>query len=181
MEAAPELSGKEKVIYQYTLLKKIRHSRPLPLLHASTLAVWLAAAVYGHGGVSVVPVALITYIAWHLAYRCIMAALRWRTRSISREKRYAWTFRNWPWFGYLPSAGVPFRSYCTHRFHALALGLLLSAWLAPWLPPWIAASVTFMHLWCLAPELIVIARMARHASPGSILTYHQGEVTLHDP
>lgn len=119
---------------------------------------------------------------WHGLYWIVTASLIYRERDDSGyARRYAWMFNTWPWFGYLPSAGVSFRHFRVVQLHLFFVGLLASSVLFVWLHPGTATSVAIVHLWWMSPRLFLLYAMRRLAKPGTIVTITPNDVGLYAP
>lgn len=178
MSLGVETAEKEKVIYQYKLLKRVR---PRPIL----------LSFYGGVGAVPLPLSLLAgesgawmwtlgaYFLWPLLYSAIALALFSRENDAELYRtRFQWVFR-FPWIGYLPAASVPYRLFRAVTVHAFALGFVAASTLWVWLSPMTAAAVAFVHLWSMLPRLIVLFAMQPHASGGAIIAFHAKEVDLY--
>ena len=175
-------AGKEKVIYQYRLLKRLRRSPIVTLFYSILLPAWLIIAYLKHGDADVILAAITAVIGCHLLYWAATTLLLGREpNSLQSSQRYGWTARRWPWIGYLPTAGVPFRQFRSIQLHLLMVGLFAAGSLSVWFPPWIAYTTVFVHLWMMLPRLGILIRLGRTATGGSILSISASEIDLHSP
>ncbi|MCI3923295.1 hypothetical protein MO973_24010 [Paenibacillus sp. TRM 82003] len=180
MSEATATAEKEKIIYQYKLLKRVRPRPFLVALYVTTGFVWFAGSV-----ISEQPSAwvwtLLAYLGWPLLYAGIALALFTREPDADTYRsRYRWHLR-FPWIGYYPAANVPFRLFRGVTSHAFTIGFLVAAALWIWLPPETAASIAFVHLWSMLPRLLVLRAMQRHARGGAIISFQASDVGLYSP
>jgi hypothetical protein len=171
-------SEKEKIIYQYRLLKRIRPHPVINLLYIATALLWvISVELLGETTVWVWAVGAI--IGWLLLPAGVTFAL------LSRESEFA-IFRTrygWqpalPWFGYVPVASVPFRQYRRITMHLLLVGGALTGLFLIWMPLEAALVVGFLYLWSILPRLVILLRMNRSARADTIISFQGSDVGLY--
>jgi len=155
---------KNATIYNYTLVKKIRHRPEVMWLHLLTMVAIWAIGVSGAGFRTVWTSAL-GFVALQVVYAAVMLA----DATFLQERSREWTLTlRFPWFGLTPKAAVPLQ--VVKRVHAefAAAGFVFAGALYPWLPLRSFAVLIILHVLCLVPQTVVIVRMARVREDGLI-------------
>lgn len=172
---------KEKIIYQYKLLKRIRFHPTVSVIYMGFLALWLLFFAWAEG-YPMVLWGIAALLGLQVVYYSITIAVLSRepggressSGTYPYHKRYRWLFRL-PWCGYLPSASVPFRQFRNLQGHLLLVGTMIVSPLSIWLSFEAAITIGFIHLWWMAPRLFVVHLMQRAARSDSIISF-----TAHD-
>ncbi|MFD2611578.1 hypothetical protein [Paenibacillus gansuensis] len=157
--------GKESTIYQYQLIRRIRHSLFFTGLYPALLVTYIFYSILTHGwnniiwlGISAGSVLLVHSIGIYL--------LCWRN---GERLRGCWKFQfQLPRFGWVPATSYTRLDRFRHMFVQLFwLGLFLFAALSPWAAHHAAMHGVVLHLWVLLPQLTLLLRCLRQ--PGSYL------------
>ncbi|PYI50194.1 hypothetical protein [Paenibacillus flagellatus] len=154
---------KDATVYNYTLVKRIRH-RPLPLLLYGVLP--LPAALFM--AVSVSPWSLL----WIAAALVLLPMLYGGMTALylkqhGSNQRGPWTFAvRWPWLGLLPEQHTPLKTVVRIHDHILWVGLAVIGCFYPWLPTpyWIAWLA--LHVWYLIPRFWIFLLLRRSKKNG---------------
>jgi len=174
-------TNSDKIIYQYKLLKKVRRREPVTLLYASLPFVWLFATYVWDDSFVPLIVSVLALALWQAVYSIVTRLLLAREREDRTiDARYGFC-RSWPWYGYLPTATVPFPQFRSIQLHLFFVGFLLSGAFAVWLPAVSAVSMAVLHLWWMLPRLLLIWSLHRSAKSGSLLTIGAADASLYAP
>lgn len=154
---------KESTVYNYRLIKRIRH-RPLPLLLYGILplpaALYLALVVspwsllWIAGGIVLIPLLLSGLTSLYLKY-------------LGSGQRGAWSFDlRPPWLGLIPGEYAPLAGFVRIHHQLLWVGLAVLGCLYPWIPfpNWV--SLLAVHIWYMAPRLWILYLLTRAKKPG---------------
>ncbi|MDF2660871.1 MAG: hypothetical protein K0Q94_3662 [Paenibacillus sp.] len=154
---------KEATVYNYKLVKRIRH-RPLPLLLYGVLplsaALYLAVAVsawsllWMAGGIVLIPLMLCGLTSLYLKY-------------LGSGQRGSWSFDvRPPWFGLIPGEYAPLGGFIRIHRQLFWIGLAVLGCLYPWvpLPYWLSLLAT--HIWYMLPQMWIIFLLKRAGKPG---------------
>jgi|GEM_PF-3725127 len=176
----PELpiTEKDKVIYQYKLVKKVQ---PHPTVSALYWMLFLAAVAAGFafGGESLSVWAIASAVVWQCIYVIVTKILLARDAdSSSLRSRYQWRF-GFAWVGYFPIHHVPFRQYRSVILHLFWLGIAVSCLLFVWTTPAAAVTVAGIHVWSLLRAVNVALIFQFAASPGAVISYSTASASLH--
>ncbi|WP_274365820.1 hypothetical protein [Paenibacillus thermotolerans] len=168
----------EKVIYQYTLVKKVRRKPVwsyfyiLVLLAYGTAAavmdsysVWLALAASVIGYI-MIEYAVTRTVSW--------ARPEWEA-SLSR---FQWVSR-FPWFGYLPAQSVTFRSYRLAQSQAFLAGCIAAGIASAWLTQYESAPVAAGLLWVTFPRLWLLFAVRKAAKSTYLIRFDDKEVSIY--
>jgi hypothetical protein len=171
-------SEKDKIIYQYKLLKRIRSHPLLNLLYIGTIILWVV-GIELLGDAGVWATALTTLAGWQLlSVGVTIGVLSHETDYAVYRGRHGWTARL-PWIGYVPAAGVPFRLFHSVTMHLMIVGALIAGSVSVWLSADAAWTVFFLHIWLLLPRLFLVLRMNRSARGGAIISFQSTDVGLY--
>lgn len=154
---------KESTIYNFTLIRKVRH-RPLPLL------------LYG-----LLPVPWIVYLAVSTSFRGLLwvaggilgmpllysLLTSLYLKLLGSEQRGTWSY-GWklPWIGLLPDQHVPLGGFTLIQHQLLWIGLAIIGCLYPWIDnvQWI--TLLSLHIWLLLPRFWIVHLLRRTKKPG---------------
>ncbi|GIP41386.1 hypothetical protein J31TS4_46660 [Paenibacillus sp. J31TS4] len=152
-------------IYNYTLLKKLT----VPPLYASlSIGLLLAAALYTilrHGLAGLAAVLAGAVLVPLLQAALTKAMLRWLHGY--RAVPWGWMFV-YPWLGYLPAAYIRVSRLFFLQLHLLVAGAALLAVLYIWLPAYWFGMMAAIHLWLLAPRLVLLWKLHGVAEQGMV-------------
>lgn len=166
---------KDATIYNYRLVKRIRH-QPILLLVYSLLPVVgmiVAAAAAGAKYALWTPAGLIG-LAW------VYGAIAWTDRSlrnVRHSRKWSIIFRL-PWYGWLPSEYVPVRTMMGIHLQLLGVGLAVIAALYPWLPVPAWVQLMFLHLWAIFPRLFILWNLKR-TQPAGLLKINDRDTSYY--
>lgn len=155
----------EATIYNYTLLKKIRHHPvslllhgvlplPLAIFYAASVSVWsLLWAAAGVIGLAVL------YAAVARLYLKLMAA----------PARGPWSWQlSPPWIGVLPELHTPISLLLRVHRQMFWLGLAAIGCLYPWLPHPYVILLLVLHLWYMLPRFYMMHALKRVNKSGLV-------------
>jgi hypothetical protein len=175
--AASEAS--EKVVYQYTLVKKIRRN---PILSPVYLLLpFLCGAMLSlKSDSSMVWPALAASIILFIAIEFItLLVLSWaRPGWESLSSRYSLVART-PWIGFFPNQPVSSRIYRSITLHSVWLSALVAAFALSWLPIWEAAAAVFSTLWMSVPRLWLLAALRQGMKGAHVIRFQENDVSLY--
>lgn len=154
---------KESTIYNFTLIKKVRH-RPIPLLLYGILPLPVAVFL----SISVSPWSLLSFIAGLLLLPLLYSLLtKLYVKLLGSEQGGAWSFA-WrlPWLGLLPNQHFPFRAVTRIHHQLLWIGLAVICCLYPWIDRGHWLSLLALHIWFLIPRYWIFFLLRRSKKPG---------------
>jgi hypothetical protein len=175
--AASEAS--EKVVYQYTLVKKIRRN---PIISPAYLILPLlcGAILFLESDSYMVWPALAASIILYIAIEFItVLVLSWsRPGWESLSDRYSFVARA-PWIGFFPDQPVSSRWYRSITLHAIWLNALVTAFTFGWVPLWEAAAAVFSTLWMSVPRLWLLAALRQGMKGAHVIRFQEKDVSLY--
>ena len=140
---------KDSTIYNFTLIRKIRHLK-LPLLLYGMAP--LSAAVYLT--ITDSPLSLLWFAGGLLLLPLLYSAVAGlNIRLLDFAPRGAWSYI-WrlPWIGLLPNQYSPLQSLIRIHHQLLWIGLAAICWLYPWMAAKHWLIVIVLHLWYILPR-----------------------------
>ena len=174
------LTVKDKVIYQYKLVKKVQPRPAVSGLYWMLFfSVVAAGFAFDSGSLTIWTIS--SAAVWQCIYIVVTKLLLARDAdSSSFRSRYQWKF-GFAWVGYLPIQHVPFRQYRSVILHLFWLGLAVSCLLYVWTTPAIAITTAVVHMWSLLRIVYVVLLFQSAASPGALISYSAGSASLYVP
>jgi hypothetical protein len=166
---------KESTIYNFTLIRKVRH-RPMPLLLYGILplpiAIFLSVSVspwtslWMAGGIVLLPLLYSMLIGLHI-------------KMLGADQRGTWSYA-WrlPWLGLLPNQHFPLRTITRIHHQLFWIGLAIIGCLYPWIDKghWLILSA--LHLWYLAPRYWILYLLRRTKKQG-VLKINAGDTSYY--
>ncbi|GAA3411866.1 hypothetical protein ACFFNY_30160 [Paenibacillus hodogayensis] len=154
---------KDSTIYNFTLIKKVRH-HPLALLLYGLLPLPFALLLILTGS----PYGLLPMSGAIVLLPFLYSSLtRLNMRLSNMEQRNDWTYQwKFPWLGLLPYQHTPFGIVIRLHHQLFWIGLALIGCLYPWLgySHWLAMAG--IHLWYMAPRYWIFWRLRQSRKPG---------------
>jgi hypothetical protein len=168
----------EKVIYQYTLVKKIRRKPFWILLYGGTFG--LFGAALQAAGSRYVWLAMISAFLYYVTLEFIViSALSWaRPNWDIHTARYRW-MGCFPWIGYFPEQAVPFRYFYAVQIQSVMVGCISSGISFGLLPLWEALAAAFAVLWTAASRLWLLLIFQTGGKNSHLIRFSGKDVSLY--
>ncbi|MEF3306518.1 hypothetical protein [Paenibacillus sp. GYB003] len=166
---------KDSTIYNFTLVKKVRH-RPLPLLLYGLLL--LPAAVLWAASTSVYVLASFAggLLLLPLLYSALAALY---TRLLVPDQRSPWSYGwRFPWLGLLPEQHVPLRIVILIHHQLLWIGCAVVCCLYPWIGEAHWSALLALHIWYLLPRYWIFF-MLRHVKKPGLLKINAADTSYY--
>ncbi|WP_199623821.1 hypothetical protein [Paenibacillus alkalitolerans] len=171
-------SAAEKVIYQYTLVKKVRPKPFWLISHGSCLLLFgIVSGAFVPSLNWVVPIAaVLLYMAIEFIVVC---ALSWSRPEWSvYSSRYRWT-GSFPWIGYFPVQAVPLRYFRISSIHTMWIGCSAAGLYFAWLHDSGALYAAFAVLWTAVPRVWIIAAFRTGSRDEFLIRFQDKEFSLY--
>jgi hypothetical protein len=166
---------KDSTIYNFTLIRKVRH-RPLPLLLYGLLpfpiAVFLAKSVSSWSLLWVAGGLLLLPLMYGILTNLYLKLLGTDQRG---TWSYAWRL---PWVGLLPNQHFPLRIITRIHHQLLWIGLAFICCSYPWISKVHWLTLIALHVWFLAPRYWIFFLLRRSKKPG-VLKINASDTSLY--
>ncbi|MCD1261916.1 hypothetical protein B5M42_024280 [Paenibacillus athensensis] len=157
----PALS-KDSTIYNYKLMKRMRHSLVKIAFYLAMLAA-LAGLGLKHGSwapyLLSYPILLVAHVVLVRLY------FQFTVGGMMRNWTFHWGFF---WIGLLPVGNASIRLVSRVQLHLFWIGLTGLAVLYPWMPPNWMYALMLVHMWMLVPRLWMLFRFRPYRKAGLI-------------